>query len=336
MRYLAVLVLSFPLLARRAPGGPPAGAPEEGIPVTDPLVISKCSGCHHKDDKGNLSRLSWVRTTPEGWEEAIKRMVRLNGLRLTPEEARAIVKSLSATHGLAPEEAKPVMYIAEHRMIDETITDETVRGACAVCHAIGRAAVVEAIEGGLEAAGRDAQRIFPRRGFPGAFTASSHPMQPERSRRPPGQDRRQPVDAAIDYFAKDFGLHTPEWAAWRARMRSPKLSGRWIVSGYQLGRGKVIGEMVVEPGSNEDEFTTSVKLTYLKDGSSVTRTGRVDRVHGLFLARAVAGARRRREPAPGNAGGNPRELREVMWISPDQSAWKAAGSGARIRNSVTT
>jgi len=64
----------------------PTAAPEEtepGIPVTDPLVISKCGTCHVKDDKGNLSRISWERSTPEGWEEAIKRMVRLNGLKIT-------------------------------------------------------------------------------------------------------------------------------------------------------------------------------------------------------------------------------------------------------------
>src|ERR1041384_2751027 len=71
--------------------GPQQGAPrsvEEGIPVSDPLVISKCSGCHQKDEKGNLSRISWDRTTPEGWQEVIRRMVRLNGLTLTPEEGR--------------------------------------------------------------------------------------------------------------------------------------------------------------------------------------------------------------------------------------------------------
>ena len=62
---------------------------EEGIPVTDALVISRCGTCHTKDAKGNLSRISWERTTPEGWEQAIKRMVRLNGLTITPAEARS-------------------------------------------------------------------------------------------------------------------------------------------------------------------------------------------------------------------------------------------------------
>src|SRR5215468_3950068 len=63
---------------------------EEGIPVTDPLVTAKCGTCHTKDDKGNLSRISWERSTPEGWEEAIKRMVRLNGLTISPAEAKSV------------------------------------------------------------------------------------------------------------------------------------------------------------------------------------------------------------------------------------------------------
>src|ERR1700682_5184110 len=76
----------------RAPTVAAPEKPEDGIPVTDPLVISKCGTCHVKDDKGNLGRISWERATPEGWEEAIKRMVRLNGLTITPVEARSIVK----------------------------------------------------------------------------------------------------------------------------------------------------------------------------------------------------------------------------------------------------
>jgi mono/diheme cytochrome c family protein len=114
----------------QAPNNPaaatPAAAdkPEEGIPVTDPLVIAKCGTCHTKDDKGNLSRISWERSAPEGWEEAIKRMVRLNGLSIMPAEARSVLKYLSTYHGLAPEEARPVMYMPEHRIQDEPVVGE--------------------------------------------------------------------------------------------------------------------------------------------------------------------------------------------------------------------
>ena len=78
---------------------------EAGFPVTDQLTLTKCGTCHAPDAKGNMTRISYIRTTPEGWEEAIKRMVRLNGLQLTPDEARSILRYLSDYHGLAPEEA---------------------------------------------------------------------------------------------------------------------------------------------------------------------------------------------------------------------------------------
>src|SRR5579862_3995438 len=115
MKILLAVFLVFPILAQSqkpqaAPVAEPAKAQaEEGIPVKSPLVISKCGGCHKPDDRGNMLRLSWERATPEGWEQAIKRMVRLRGVTLTPEEARSVLKYLSTYHGLAPEEAKPIM-----------------------------------------------------------------------------------------------------------------------------------------------------------------------------------------------------------------------------------
>src|SRR5271167_4607635 len=117
---IAFLCVAAPSHAQtnRTPESKPT--PEEGIPVTDPLVINKCGGCHTKDAKGNMLRISWERATPEGWEEAIKRMVRLRGVSLTAEEARSVLKYLATYHGLAPEEAKPVMSYNEHRMLDET------------------------------------------------------------------------------------------------------------------------------------------------------------------------------------------------------------------------
>ena len=66
-------------------------------------------------------------------------MVRLNGLTISPADARSIVKYLATYHGLAPSEAKPVMYMPEHRIQDEVIPNESVRTTCNDCHALGRA-----------------------------------------------------------------------------------------------------------------------------------------------------------------------------------------------------
>jgi quinohemoprotein amine dehydrogenase len=284
------LILSVPAFAQKTT---PA---EPGIPVTDSLVIEKCGGCHAKDEKSNLTRISWERTTPEGWEEIIKRMVRLNGLTLRPEEARAVVKSLSTSHGLAPEEARPVMYIPERRTIDESMPNDAVRQACASCHALGRARSWRRSkdEWNLLVAMHRGYFTVAEQSFRGGAGRNGPQPAPQTNTGPA-------VDQAIEYLSKDFPLSTPEWAAWRARMRAPKLSGRWLISGYQAGRGKITGEMQIEPGASDDEFSASVKLTYLKDGATVTRSSKSVVFTGYSWR------------------GKTSDWREVMWIAPDQT-----------------
>ena len=79
---------------------------ESGIPIASELVRKSCSPCHNADEKMRMSRISWRRTTPEGWEHTIKRMVGLNGLEIEPAAAREILKYLANNLGLAPEEAR--------------------------------------------------------------------------------------------------------------------------------------------------------------------------------------------------------------------------------------
>ena len=279
---------------------------EEGIPVKNALVVSKCGGCHRQDEKGAMTRISWVRTTPEGWELAIKRMVRLNGVTLTPDESRGVLKYLSTYHGLAPEEAKPAAYIAEHRMIDEKLPSDLVRDTCTVCHPLGRAMSWRRAKEEWTLLANMHVGYFPVAEFQ-AFR--SRPRPPNAPPLPPGADTREPVEKASEYFAKTYPLHTPDWAAWRARMRSPKLGGRWLISGKEIGHGRIWGDMVVEPGASEDEFTTNITLHYIKDGTTAQRTGR---------ALVYTGYAWRGRSRPGG-GSQPEQMREVMTISADQS-----------------
>jgi quinohemoprotein amine dehydrogenase len=311
---------------RRGGGAAPPATekPEEGIPVTNVLVVEKCGTCHTKDDQGNLSRISWERTTPEGWEEAIKRMVRLNGLQMTPAEGRTILKYLSTYHGLAPEEAKPVMYMAERRIHDEEVPNETIRATCMNCHALGRAfswhrtkeewRLLTNLHSALYPQAEAAFRRPPfaeggggggRGGRGGAAAASTSPAAPS----------TPPVDETIDFLSKNYGLHTPEWAAWRARMRAPKLSGRWLVSAYIIGRGRYYGEMVIEPGAAEDEFVTRVKLQPIRGGPALSHAGT-----GLVYAGYSWRGRSKASGMPTGTAPDAlsHEMREVMWISPDQ------------------
>lgn len=316
---LVLAVITFVHSARAQSGAQRPGSdvkPTEGIPVTDPLVIAKCSGCHKKDDKGNLTRISWERTTPEGWEEVIKRMVRLNGLTLRPDEARSIVKSLSTTHGLAPEEAKAISYMPEHRIVDEAYPSENIHTTCAACHPFGRVASFRRspeewkLLVDLHVALYPVSELtaFHRRRGPGAQAGAEAGAAPG-SPPPP-----QPVDQAIEYLTKTYPLQTPEWAAWRARSRPPKLAGRWLASAHIAGKGAYWGEVNIGAGPSPDEFTTDIKLEPVAGGPAIERSGKVVVFDGYAWRGRSTGT------ASGSAPGDiPAEMRESMMIAPDQS-----------------
>lgn len=81
-----------PAPVQPAAAAAPAPAPQVGIPITDQTVVKACAGCHRPDDKQQLSRISFRRTTPEGWERTITRMMALNGLKIDAPTARQVVK----------------------------------------------------------------------------------------------------------------------------------------------------------------------------------------------------------------------------------------------------
>ena len=183
-------------------GGQVISMREEGIPVTDPLVIAKCGNCHARDERGNMERISWARTTPEAWQDETKRMILEFGVTMTPAEARSIVKYLSTNHGLAPEEAKAVMYDAERRVREETnLPSGELDKACTKCHAFARAL-------SWRRSAEDWKQF-----------AESH-----------GARYRVSSEATAAFLAKAAPLHTPEWDVWSARKPTLNLAGRWLVT----------------------------------------------------------------------------------------------------------
>jgi quinohemoprotein amine dehydrogenase len=272
------------MLAAAAGAQPNSG--EQGIPVTDPLVIAKCSSCHARDHRGNLERISWERATPEGWQEALKRMIVVDGVSVTPPEARQIVKYLSDDHGLAPEEARPVMYDAERRIQRETgIPDERIDHACARCHTFARVM-------SWRRSADDWKQLI-----------ADHAA---RFKLPQN-------DAALAFLAHAAPLHTPEWEAWRTRAQKPNLAGRWLVTASLAGHGKFYGELQVE-ASQAGDFTTSARLVSINDDLRFIRNGR-GVVYGGYAWRG-------RSKGPGTPVAPDHifsEAREALWFSPDQS-----------------
>jgi quinohemoprotein amine dehydrogenase len=262
-------------------------AHEEGIPVTDPLIIAKCTSCHARDEHGNMQRISWERTTPEGWQEVLKRMILANGVAVTPPEARSIVAYLSATHGLAPQEAKPVLYDAERRIHQETnIPAENLRNACTTCHSFAHAL-------SWRRSAEDWKQFVETHAARYNITGS---------------------EEALTFLAKSAPLHTPEWDAWSARKADTRdLTGRWLLTASIPGRGKYFGQIQIDPAA--DGFNTSVLLTSVNDGSGILRAGRgVVYGNSAWRGRSKGG-----EPAGSAPGDLNSEAREVLWIAPDHS-----------------
>src|SRR5207244_10935251 len=215
-----------------------------GIPINHQLTIDKCGGCHPRDATGMMRRLSYMRTTPEVWEQSIKRMIRLNGLVIKPEEAREILRYLSNNNGLAPEEAKSSFWEAEHRMFrDQTdkIPDDALQHTCNYCHTIGRVLTQRRTRDDYEKLINMHLGLFPgaentlkprRPGGPQAEApvVMSAPTGGNPAIVPPPpanttarSDGKYPADIAIDYLSTAQPLITPEWSAWKAVMRTPKL-----------------------------------------------------------------------------------------------------------------
>lgn len=117
----------------------PKKSDRRGIPVEDLVVQAQCARCHALDDKKQMSRISFVRKSPEGWAETIKRMGRLYGVQLDAAQAKWLVRSLSNSHGLTRSEAERGLYESERRVHwSEDHHDQDFRRACAQCHPLGR------------------------------------------------------------------------------------------------------------------------------------------------------------------------------------------------------
>jgi quinohemoprotein amine dehydrogenase len=186
------------------PTAAPTAKPEEGIPITDPTVQKACGSCHKSDDKGQMSRISFQRNTPEGWQTIIQRMAALNGLNIEPATARQVVKYLSTNLGLAPEEAKPVAWEAERRLIDFKYTANAMPNRPATrCHSLGRVISQRRTKTEwdlLIATHRGLYPLVDNQAFAAADRRRA--IRPRATDVPP--DNRHPVEKTIDHLAKTF------------------------------------------------------------------------------------------------------------------------------------
>jgi hypothetical protein len=108
------IILPFVLLGSVFVAG--QNSPAQCIPVASELVRGTCGGCHQVDARLCMSRISYQRKTPEGWEDTVRRMGRMNGIPSSASQAREIIRYLADAQGLTSSEVQGIAYALEKQL----------------------------------------------------------------------------------------------------------------------------------------------------------------------------------------------------------------------------
>lgn len=239
-------------------------------PSGQEVMRNKCQACHAPKEDGSLSRLGDARRTPEGWDMTVARMMYAHGVRLTALERQAVVKYLSDTLGLAPEESEGYRYALEQRpSVVERFDNQKVGATCARCHSYARVALQRRSE-------EDWTKLAH-------FHVGQFPVTEIQAG---GRDRDWWEHASKDVPAilgKEKPLNSPAWEAWRAR-KPVDVAGSWRVAGHQPGVGDYDGRATIK-ALGEDKYDIAMEVIY-DDGRVEKSSG----VAGVFTGHEWRGS----------------------------------------------
>ena len=229
----------------------------------DSLVFRKCADCHAPNPDGRLSRVEDMRTTPEEWTVIVDRMRRLHGMPLGKGDMDRLLKELTATQILTPEEQSKVAYLSlwHNSQQLEMPADEAegkMFAACVRCHTAGK--------------------IFSYRMTAGAWSRLRDfhlYVVPSVVYQLREMHWIAEADAVLAHLAKVL----PYDKAWSPP--TARLEGTWRVFGHQPGRGAYRGEAKIADAGNA-EYTLSGRLAYA-DGTSETFAGEATLYGGYAL-----------------------------------------------------
>nr|WP_236590929.1 quinohemoprotein amine dehydrogenase subunit alpha [Neptunomonas japonica] len=222
------------------------------------VIQEKCLLCHTQtgNPEAPYSRISQQRKTPEGWQMTINRMQRLNGLVISSDEERAVIKFLSDTQGLAPSESAPHRYVLEQKPNVVENVDPAYAEMCARCHSNARF--------GLQRRTEDEWKLHVNTHMAINPTTELHALARDRSWYDIAYNDVTPKLAA------DYAFNDPAWKKWQ-QMSKPKLAGSWSVAGFIAGKGNYSATLNITNVS-KDNFSL-VMTGHYADGSPLKGSG---------------------------------------------------------------
>ncbi|MDW7709029.1 MAG: quinohemoprotein amine dehydrogenase subunit alpha [Deferrisomatales bacterium] len=253
-----VILAGAALALAAAVSAPPASAFSK-----ESLVWKKCAPCHAPVD-GRLARVQEIRTTPEEWTVIVDRMYRLHGMELAAGEMDTLLKELSATQILSPEEMAEVSYLhlfhnSQHQEAPLGEEEERFFAACVRCHSAGKVL---------------SYRMTPESW---AKVRDFHLwVDPAIVFQMREMHWIEEADAVLEYLAKIY----PYGQDWKAP--APKLAGSWFVLGREPGKGTYRGKAEVKDlGGGEAALSGTL---HFADGTSESFSGEAT-VYGGYALR---------------------------------------------------
>lgn len=216
------------------------------------IIDTKCVACHVSQTDNSLTRISEQRKTPEGWWMTISRMQKSNGLVISNEEKKSVVKYLADTQGLNPEESEPYRYILEKtpNMI-ESKHEQLFTDICNRCHSAARVGLQRRTKAEWENLVQFHMGYFP--------SIEYHALSRDRDWY------KIASTEIIDYLDKNLN-NDKEF-----KMVNADYSGEWVVYGHRLGEGDYSATMKLTQGE-KDNYKVELNGKYF-DGREFKGSG---------------------------------------------------------------
>lgn len=216
------------------------------------IIDTKCATCHTGNSGTELSRISEQRKTPEGWWMTISRMEKSNGLVISSEEKKSVVKYLADTQGLNPQESDPYRYVLEQLPnVQETPTDSLFVEMCNRCHSSARVGLQRRTKAEWENLVDFHMGYFP--------SIEYHALARDRDWYDIAKTK------VVDYLDKNFSLDK------KFELVKADYSGEWIVYGHRLGEGDYSATLKLT-SKGDDKYSVELDGSYM-DGKVLKGSG---------------------------------------------------------------
>jgi len=287
------------------------------------LVMTRCIACHQPKD-GKIDVVVEQRKTPEGWEMTLIRMMRMQGVQLTPDELRTLVKYLSDTYGLAPVEVEPFRYILEKRnnLVVQHEVPKMIQASCMQCHSYERVALQRRSREMWDRMPDTKLALFTNTEN---VTASSGLLT--------DYWYTEAKKQVVPHLAKQFPLTSAAWTKWQAKAKSD-YAGTWKIVGHDAGKGGDYTGQVTLKALGGDTYEGDFTFDF-SDGTKATgkTTGRIYTGFQWRGSAQLDGGKMQREIFFASEDGTTLKGRRLLTPVGDlgmEETWYRSGDAARV------